>query len=163
MHPESLDLMTKCLYRLPRPDGALILDVGSRDINGTYRPIVETCGAIYTGLDIQAGPNVDVVIVDPYKYPFSDGYFAAVICGNMLHNSDAFWRIIPEMTRVVAVGGVIAVVAPTWSKPHSGKYPVDRWRFMPEGIQYLFDMTGCLGDYQIVEQGMDVCGSAIKR
>lgn len=164
MHTDSLAMMETCLFRLTPPEGANVLDVGSYDVNGTYRPLVEARHALYTGLDIRPGPNVDVVAEDNiYMYPFPDQSFDAVICGNMLHNTTAFWNVIPEMVRVLRPGGLLAIVAPTWNKPHSGKYPLDCWRFMRDGLRYLFNEQEVLGEYNFIEYGMDICGSAIRQ
>ena len=38
-----------------------ILDVGSYDVNGNYRSIFESMGHKYNGLDMERGPNVDIV------------------------------------------------------------------------------------------------------
>ncbi|TXH09242.1 MAG: methyltransferase type 11, partial [Hyphomicrobiaceae bacterium] len=42
--------------------GRTMYDVGSFDVNGNYRSIVEAAQWRYVGLDISEGPNVDVVI-----------------------------------------------------------------------------------------------------
>lgn len=165
MHAESLTLMAQQLDRLPKMSmiGKKVLDVGSININGSYRELVESLGATYTGLDVQSGPNVDIIADDPYRYPFPRESFDAVLCGNALHNMEAFWLVIPEMVRVLKPGGLIAVVAVTWNRPKAGKWPIDAWRFMEDGLRVLFDLTGKLKDYEFAELGTDIAGSAIKR
>jgi len=56
MHDASMSEMTRILDRWP--GHARLLDVGSYDVNGTYRPMVERRGWQYTGMDVSAGPNV---------------------------------------------------------------------------------------------------------
>lgn len=165
MHTESLVLMAQQLDRLPKLSmiGKKVLDVGSVNINGSYRELVESLGATYTGLDVQSGDNVDIIADDPYRYPLPRESFDAVLCGNALHNMEAFWLVIPEMVRVLKPGGLIAVVAVTWNKSKAGKWPIDAWRFMEDGLRYLFDMTGKLRDYEFTELETDIAGSAIKR
>ena len=46
-----------------------ILDVGSYDVNGTMKPIFEK--GQYIGLDMEEGPNVDIVGVS-HDIPISD-------------------------------------------------------------------------------------------
>jgi hypothetical protein len=42
-----------------------ILDIGSRDFNGTLR-LVASAASNYTGIDLEAVPGVDRVLADPY-------------------------------------------------------------------------------------------------
>ena len=71
MHPEALEAMTGMVDRFAQGRTAVrpyqVLDVGSLDVNGTYRPLIEGRGWSYCGLDIRRGPNVDVVAADPYR------------------------------------------------------------------------------------------------
>jgi hypothetical protein len=46
---------------------ARVLDVGSYDVNGTYKDIINDPAWTYVGADLAAGPNVDVVLQSPYK------------------------------------------------------------------------------------------------
>ena len=39
-----------------------ILDIGAHAVNGTYRPLFERPRWRYRGVDLAAGPNVDVVL-----------------------------------------------------------------------------------------------------
>jgi hypothetical protein len=54
-----------------------ILDVGSYDVNGTYKPLFNNFLWFYTGMDISPGPNVDIVgwenVTDTYDVIVSDG------------------------------------------------------------------------------------------
>jgi hypothetical protein len=61
---------------IPNLEGIKILDVGSYDVNGTMKPIFER--AQYVGLDMEAGPNVDVVGVS-HNIPFGKDEFDVVI------------------------------------------------------------------------------------
>jgi hypothetical protein len=45
-----------------------ILDVGSQDVNGSYRQIFSEPRWSYTGLDMTAGPNVDIVVRTRYVW-----------------------------------------------------------------------------------------------
>jgi SAM-dependent methyltransferase len=161
MHDESLRLMDRMLDRPLVPPGATLLDVGSYDVNGSYRAIVERRGWSYTGLDVRPGPNVDMVSAEPDHFPFQDETFDVVICGNMLHNVARPWLLVREMARVLMIGGLIAIVAPA-EYPGLSLYPKDYWRFRPDGLALLFDDAGGLGEYVIIFEGQDVAASAIK-
>ena len=161
MHAEALAAMERLLRRGPGL-GASALDVGSYNVNGTYRPLVEGRGWGYLGLDVAAGPNVDVVTEDPYRFPFRDGAFDVVLSGSTMEHVEAIWRWVPELARVLRPGGLLAIVT-HWQFPEH-RYPVDCWRIMPDGMRYLFDETGCLDDYSIeIASQWDIAASAVKR
>ena len=42
-----------------------ILDVGSYDVNGSYKTLFTSPTFEYTGLDMESGPNVDIVPATP--------------------------------------------------------------------------------------------------
>ena len=43
-----------------------ILDLGSQDVNGSYRSLFAESHWHYAGLDMAAGNNVDIVLKTPY-------------------------------------------------------------------------------------------------
>ncbi len=145
MHPEAYALMRDLLKPIHLPSAA-VLDVGSLDVNGTYRPLVEGRGWAYTGLDIQPGRNVDVVS-EPYHFPFEDERFDVVISGSTLEHVEHPWRWMPEAARVLKPDGWLVVIT-HWSFPLH-EYPVDCFRFMPHGMKMLLDEARVLGDYHI--------------
>jgi len=159
MHQETMDFMVKHLKRYREPT-ADVLDVGSYKLNWTYRDLVEGKGWKYTGLDIQAGPNVDVVAEDPFHYPFDNNTFDIVISGATMEHVTAIWRWIPELVRILKPGGLLVVVAP--HTYHEHRYPFDCWRIMPDGMRYLFELNGQLEDMDIEMGEVDTAGSAFK-
>lgn len=161
MHPESYALMDEMLRRTSRTS-AHVLDVGSYNVNGTFRPLVEQRGWNYTGLDTVDGPNVDVVAQDPFAFPFDEDAFDVVLSGSTMEHVTAIWRWVPELVRVLKPGGLLAIHT-HWKFPEH-RYPVDCWRIMPDGMRYLFDMTNSLHDYDIrIANDMDIIGTAWKR
>jgi len=152
MHAESMRLMREMLGKVGAEIGeetppVRLLDVGARDVNGTYRGLVERKGWKYTGLDLQPGPNVDVVAEDPFRYPFEDEAFDVVISGGTMEHVTEIWRWIPELVRVLRKGGALAICTHWCIQEH--RYPVDCWRIMPDGMKVLFDLTGSLERYEI--------------
>ncbi len=146
MHDAALRQMDRLLNRYEH-SVASVLDVGSLDVNGTYRAIVERRGWHYTGLDTQPGPNVDVVADNPYRYPFEDDTFSVVISGSTMEHVGQIWRWVPELVRVLRPGGMLAIITHTQWPYHP--YPLDCWRVMPDGMRLLFDLTGQLERYEI--------------
>lgn len=161
MHASALALMDALLNRYAGA-AADVLDVGSRDENGTHRPQVEARGWRYTGLDIVAGVNVDVVSAQPYSYLFPDGAFDVVLSGQTMEHVAALWLWVPELVRVLRPGGLLAITT-VWQCPEH-RYPVDCWRVLPDGMRYLFDLTGQLERYEIAKYDTgDMAASAFKR
>jgi cephalosporin hydroxylase len=109
-----------------------ILDVGSYDVNGTMKPIFSR--GQYIGLDMEEGPNVDVVGVS-HDIPFKDDYFDVVISSSCFEHDDMFWISFQEMCRVLKPGGFMYVQAPQ-NGPYHG-WPGDNWRFYADSWKAL--------------------------
>lgn len=160
MLPAHMAKMDELLGLYPAPK-ANVLDVGSFDVNGTFRPVMENRGWTYTGLDLVDGPNVDVVSDDAYRYPFEDGAFDAVISGSTMEHVEAVWDWVCELARLVRPGGMLALITHTQYAYHP--HPVDCWRIMPDGFRFLFDRTGKLERYRIeMFSHQDISGLAWK-
>jgi SAM-dependent methyltransferase len=144
MHAEALEIMRQILTGRTEP-GQTVLDVGSYDVNGTLRPLCASLGLVYTGLDMSAGPNVDVVASDPYRYPFDDNTFDNVISSSTMEHVPLIWRWVPELVRVLKPRGLLAITTHMSWELH--RYPLDCWRIMPDGFVTLFNETGQLGEY----------------
>lgn len=161
MHAEALAAMTELLKRYDGSDVADVLDVGSYDVNGTYRPLVQSHGWHYTGLDVSAGPNVDLVSPDPYRFPLADDTYDIVMTGSTIEHVEAIWLWVPELVRVLRPGGMLAIVT-HWQFPLH-RYPIDCWRIMPDGMKYLFDQAMWLERYQIgIVSPYDIAATAFK-
>ncbi len=114
-----------------------LLDVGSYGVNGTYKEIFSDPGKyLYTGLDVNPGPNVDYTPSDPYHWPeLPNASFDVIISGQAFEHIEYPWLIIEEMNRVLKKNGLICIVAPSRGPEH--KYPVDCWRYYPDGFRAL--------------------------
>lgn len=65
MHQSSLDKMEKFrdhYLKDKRSEPLIIMDLGSMNINGCYRPLFDIPDWRYRGLDIEPGDNVDIVL-----------------------------------------------------------------------------------------------------
>ena len=114
------------------------------------------------GLDTIAGPNVDVVTQDPFAFPFDDDQFDIVLSGSTMEHVTAIWRWVPELVRVLKPGGLLAIHT-HWRFPEH-RFPVDCWRILPDGMRYLFDITGKLINYDIqIANQYDIIATALKR
>jgi SAM-dependent methyltransferase len=122
-------------------DRLVVLDLGSLDINGTYRSLFSREGWHYVGLDLEAGPNVDMVLTDPYKWrQVASRSVDVLISGQTLEHIQYFWRTILEVERVLKPGGLCCLIAPSSGFEH--RHPVDCWRFYPDGFRALCSLMG---------------------
>ena len=136
MHTSSMRHMRDLFARYLDPMQALkIADIGSYDVNGSYRDLIDDARWRYTGVDLEPGPNVDLVMTSPYNLPFATGSVDVLLSGQALEHMDFFWVSWLEMIRVVKPGGLILMIAPSRGPEH--RYPVDCWRFYPDGFDAL--------------------------
>jgi SAM-dependent methyltransferase len=120
---------------LPEARGLAIADLGSCDVNGSYRHLFSRPGWRYTGIDLAPGNNVDLVLDSPYRLPLATASLDVFISGQAFEHVEFFWLTWLEMARVVKPGGLIFLIAPSRGPEH--RYPVDCWRFYPDGYAAL--------------------------
>ncbi len=117
-------------------DGKLsIYDLGSYDVNGSYRPLFKSPNWQYTGIDLVPGPNVDVVLNSPYKINLPSSSADVIVSGQAFEHIEFFWLTWLEMVRVLKPQGLIFLLAPSRGPEH--RYPVDCWRFYPDSYRAL--------------------------
>lgn len=139
MHQSSLDKMLDFRKKYldgTQNDSLLILDLGSLDVNGTYREYFDIPPWTYRGVDMAAGKNVDIVLRDPYHWREIKSNSADVlISGQAFEHIEFFWITMLEIARVLKPGGLCCIIAPSAGVEH--RYPVDCWRFYPDGFAAL--------------------------
>lgn len=139
MHLSSLDNMRsfKEKFLLDKTTLPLkIVDLGSMDIFGCYRPIFNERKWDYVGVDLSPGNNVDIVLSDPYNWlELESGSCDVLISGQTFEHIEYFWKTMLEIARVLKPGGLCCIIAPSGGPEH--KYPVDCWRFYPDGFEAL--------------------------
>ena len=139
MHQSSMDkmLVFRKKYLAGREgEPLLILDLGSRDVNGSYRGFFEDSCWTYRGIDMAAGENVDIVLQDPYNWrEIKSGSVEVVISGQAFEHIEFFWLTMLEIARVLKPQGLCCLIAPSGGPEH--RYPVDCWRFYPDGFVAL--------------------------
>ncbi len=89
----------------------------------------------FVGVDMQAGPGVDVV-ASANELPFSDRYFDLVLCLETLEHAEKPWLICSEIERVMGSKGV-AIISSQQNFPIH-KHPSDYFRYTPYGLKALF-------------------------
>jgi len=136
MHISSLEhVQALVCQHLDRAQSLSIIDIGSYDVNGSYKQFFDASRWHYTGVDLSAGPNVDVVLESPYRLPFASHSVDVIVSGQAFEHVEFFWLTWLEMVRVLKPGGFIFLVAPSRGPEH--RYPQDCWRFYPDAWHAL--------------------------
>ena len=82
---------------------------------------------------MEDGPNVDVVLRNPYDWSaIETDSFDVVISGQTFEHIEFFWKTMEEMTRVLNKNGLLCLIAPHGFGEH--RYPVDCYRFFTDGM-----------------------------
>lgn len=139
MHKSSYENMKKFVDKYLndfKSKNIKILDVGSQDVNGSYKPMFNNSSWEYIGLDMIKGKNVDVVIKNMYDWKeIKSGTFDIVISGQVFEHVEFIWVTMCEITRVLRNDGICCIIVP--SSGHEHKYPLDCWRFFPDGAKAM--------------------------
>lgn len=144
MHPSSYDRMANfCRDYLGErtQEPLLIVDLGSADYNGSYRPIFAQKPWRYIGVDLEPWKNVDLVLRDAYHWrEIKSASVDAVVSGQTFEHTEFFWESILEITRVLKPGGLCCLIAPASGNEH--RYPVDCWRIYTDGFRAIARYAG---------------------
>ena len=137
-----------------------LIDIGSLSVNSNIKNSLED-NMEYIGIDIVKGENVDVVLDDPYKFPFEDKSVDAVISISNFEHTEFFWLTYLEILRVLKDDGLFFLNAPSNSKYH--RHETDNWRFYPDSSislkkwgEYNNFKPQVLEHYTNLEKGRDI-------
>jgi len=117
---------------------AEVLEIGSRAVSDLTMRHRFPSTVKHTGLDVHAGPNVDVVgdahemssLIPSERF---DGVFSISVFEHLLMP----WVAVLEINKVLKVGGYVVVSThPTWP-PH--ELPWDFWRYQENAFWALFN------------------------
>ena len=136
MHESSYRHMDDLVGRYLADKTSLrVADLGSQDVNGSYRRLFDRPGWKYLGIDLVNGANVDLVLASPYRFPFSNGVFDVIVSGQAFEHVEYFWLTWMELAGILVPGGLILLIAPSRGPEH--RFPTDCWRFYPDGYRAL--------------------------
>lgn len=147
MHASSFNTMQ--YFRDAHLEGKTgkVLDIGSRNINGTYKDLFHDWK--YVGLDIVPGGGVDYVAEDPYHWKFKDNSFDLVISGQTFEHIEFPEQTAAEILRVLKPGGLACIIAPSAGPAHSE----------PDYRRYTVAMlTETLKGLEVIESGRNMSG-----
>ena len=124
-----LDFQKTYLNSLKSKNSIKVAEIGSYNYNsGIKKNILNELE--YIGVDIQKGPNVDIVLDNPYKFPFEDNSIDVIISISAFEHTEFFWLTYLEILRVLKPDGLFFLNAPSNGKYH--RYSTDNWRFYPD-------------------------------
>ncbi len=137
MHPSAKNTAKQFFTRYIKSENISILDIGSYIVDIPQGSLRDVCPSVreYIGIDCNAGPGVDVVVENPYVFPFENEKFDVVVCSSVFEHSEMFWILFLEIMRVLKPHGLFYVNAPSSGNVH--RYPVDCWRFYPDAAAAL--------------------------
>lgn len=144
MHPSSYERMADfcrdCLESA-RNSPLAILDIGSADYNGSYKPLFAKPSWRYIAADLAPGPNVEVVLRDPYRWrEFKSNSMDVIVSGQTFEHAEFFWATMVEIGRVLKPGGLCCIIAPAAGPEH--RYPLDCWRILADGFRAVARYAG---------------------
>lgn len=97
--------------------GRSIVEIGSANVNGSIRPLF--AGSHYTGVDLAAGPDVEVVASGHDVALAADSVDLAISCECFEHNP--MWRgTFINMHRMTRPGGVVVMTCASRGRPEHG-------------------------------------------
>ena len=119
--------------------GKAVIEVGSMNINGSLRPIVESFGAgKYIGVDIQPGPGVDKICkVEDLENEFGSGSFDLVICTELLEHVEDWDEAVHNLKQIVRPGGALLVTTRSRGFEYH-TFPFDFWRYEISDMEFIF-------------------------
>lgn len=140
MHPSSKVQMKRFINKyLGREANLSILDVGSYDLNGTYRELFTCSNWTYRGADLigTAEKNVDILLKGPYYWGIEAESFDVAVSGQTLEHVEDLHLWIQKFDFVLKPRGLVCIIAPWQWRIH--RYPLDCWRILPDGMRFLLE------------------------
>src|SRR6266540_1672565 len=119
--------------------GQVVLEVGSYDVNGSVRPLLEPYVASWIGVDATPGPRVDEVVnCDHLIERFGGDSFGVVVSTEMLEHVRDWQGCLFNLLTVVASGGLLLVTTRSEGFPYH-PFPEDNWRSSVAGFRDLLE------------------------
>lgn len=139
----------------------LVLEIGSLNVNGSFRDLFTDCE--YTGVDIVAGRDVDVVCKGHEFVPDPKDTRFDVVCSGECFEHDEYWiKTFQNMYNLTAVGGLIFFTCASTGRPEHGtsKSAGGIWgtspdyyhNISPEEFKETFDLDNMFVDYEVKYQ-----------
>jgi SAM-dependent methyltransferase len=143
MQLSAMTLMNDCIRTYMTKDRKYqVLDFGSFINVGqrlNHRMLFDGYDATITGVDIQAGNNVDRQMPKPYKIPLRSRSQDVVLSGQVFEHIPFPFASMLEIARVLKPGGLFFLTVPSRGHRHS---TYDLWRYYPDSMRALAAYAG---------------------
>lgn len=119
--------------------GKSVIEVGSRNINGSLRPFVESLApASYLGVDMVSGGGVDEVCeAGRLVERFGPESFDVLLSTEMLEHVHDWQRVIDNLKIALRPTGLLLVTTRSRGFPHH-EAPYDFWRYEVSDMKEIF-------------------------
>ncbi len=119
--------------------GKKVIEVGSYDVNGSFRKVVESLGsAEYVGIDIAEGPCVDVVCsAEDALETFGTESFDVVISTEVIEHVRDWQKVISNLKNLCKKEGIIFITTRSYGFIYHPT-PNDFWRYEKKDIENIF-------------------------
>lgn len=119
--------------------GKKVIEVGSYNVNGSLRPIIENWGSAgYIGVDRVKGPGVDKVCrVEDIVDEFGRESFDIVIATELLEHVLDWRKAISNLKRICRPGGIIIITTRSCGFGYHA-HPFDFWRYEVSDMKEIF-------------------------
>jgi 2-polyprenyl-3-methyl-5-hydroxy-6-metoxy-1,4-benzoquinol methylase len=155
MHPEAHDYAA----RFASDDEITVIDIGSRDINGTVRDLFPN--ADYTGIDLIDGPAVDIATDAATWKPKKKADL--VVCCEVLEHCESWREVIANIATMLKKDGRVVLTAAGPNRaPHSG---IDGGQIRADEFYENIvpaDLADTLSDAGFREVEIDVAGADVR-
>jgi hypothetical protein len=152
MHAACATFVAEAIERHDRLHGPFrrVLEIGSRNVNGSVRSLFGPCD--YVGIDLDVGEGVDFQHDATTPWPDWLADFDAIVCTNVLEHVLSWTAIVNNAAKAMPRGGWFIVTAPGPDfPPHSA---VDGCELRPGEWYAGIRGTGLITALQLI--GLDV-------
>lgn len=120
-------------------NGKKVIELGSQDVNGSTRRLIDSFNpSACVGVDIEKGPNVDVVCnVEEIFTRFKKESFDLVLSTEMLEHVRDWKKVISNIKNLCKPGGTILITTRSYGFRYHPT-PTDFWRFEIEDMKQIF-------------------------
>jgi SAM-dependent methyltransferase len=120
--------------------GKRVLEVGSRYVNGSVRPMIQRFldPREYIGIDLEPGKYVDLVLpAEKIVEKFGEESFDTIVSTEVLEHVHNWRLVINQLKKALKPGGFLYITTRSKGFPfHS--YPYDYWRYEPHDMIAIF-------------------------
>lgn len=156
MHPEARQEAELFAATLDRNKPLRILDVGSRDVNGSVRDLFARPPWTYTGVDLESGKGVDIVIKESSHWlPLAPKSYDVAISISVFEHVRRPWEWMRQFSYHVVENGIVYIATHNTWPFH--EHPVDCWRVWPDGLREVFKYAS-IEPLNVYTRGNDTIG-----